>query len=81
VPAPAALFRAKAWALVPGDQSLISVTIESLGARGAELACKADERSPPRNSDPGQRSTRLFVWPRVPGFARFVHESPAGASR
>jgi len=34
----AALFRAKPWKLVPSDQSLLSVTIETLGVREAVLS-------------------------------------------
>jgi len=36
--AAAALFRAKPWKVVPDDQSLLSVTIESLGVRDAALS-------------------------------------------
>jgi len=36
--AAAALFRAKAWNLVPDDQSLFSVTIEQLGVRDAAIS-------------------------------------------
>jgi hypothetical protein len=36
--AAAALFRAKPWEVVPGDQSLFSVTIEQLGVRDAAMS-------------------------------------------
>jgi hypothetical protein len=36
--AAAALFRAKPWQIVPGDQSLFSVTIEELGVTGAAMS-------------------------------------------
>jgi hypothetical protein len=36
--AAAALFRAKPWKVVPGDESLFSVTIEKLGVRDAALS-------------------------------------------